>query len=127
MFANPRAALALCLSPFLALAATAPPAAAQLRVERVELLQTIPREAIRSAEAVEDGQGRWAVDIRLAPAAARAFAEVTRNNIGRRIQLAIGDQILSSPRIAAPILTGALRLTGPETRAEAQAIVDALR
>ncbi|MEO1328317.1 MAG: hypothetical protein AAFW46_01510 [Pseudomonadota bacterium] len=81
---------------------------------------------IAAAAVVTDQDGRPAVEIRLRPEAARTFGELTAAHIGRRLQLVMGDEIVSTPIILAPILNGSMLIAGDLTQERAEAMAATL-
>lgn len=66
--------------------------------------------------------GQPVVRIRLAPAAAARFGEITGRNVRKVMQVAVGDRILTSPVIMGPITGGEIMIQGTFTIEEADAI-----
>ncbi|NBC19734.1 MAG: hypothetical protein GVY06_01590 [Alphaproteobacteria bacterium] len=73
------------------------------------------------------GEGGWyGITIRLDPTAADRLAQVTRENIGQPLVLAIDGEIIAEPVVQTPILDGRVLISGNFTRHEAGAIVERL-
>ncbi|MEM7442625.1 MAG: hypothetical protein AAF414_04750 [Pseudomonadota bacterium] len=66
---------------------------------------------IESASA-EENFGEWAVSIRFDPKSAESFGDITSENLGLELAIAIDDVILAAPRINEPILGGSAMITG---------------
>ena len=63
-------------------------------------------EQLTSAGQTFDESGLPAVNFRFDTSGARAFGEVTSENVGRRFAIVLDDVIISAPRIRSPILGG---------------------
>ncbi|NNU14999.1 protein translocase subunit SecD [Parvularcula sp. ZS-1/3] len=64
-----------------------------------------------SASPNSDGGG-WQVNFAFDGRGQRRFADVTRENLGRRFAIVLDEQIISAPTIQTPILGGSGRITG---------------
>jgi preprotein translocase subunit SecD len=64
--------------------------------------------------------GQPLVNVRLSPAAAVRFAELTRANVGNELPIRVGGKILSNPRVLEPITGGAVQISGLMSIREAQ-------
>jgi preprotein translocase subunit SecD len=60
------------------------------------------------------------IDISFTDKGTKRFAEVTRQNIGKRLAIIIGGQIYSAPHIQAEITSGDGQITGSFSEQEAQ-------
>jgi preprotein translocase subunit SecD len=60
------------------------------------------------------------IDISFTDKGAKHFAEVTRQNIGKRLAIVIDGQIYSAPNIQAEITGGAAKITGSFSQQEAR-------
>ncbi len=67
---------------------------------------------IKKAAAMRGNMGELEIDFELTPAGAERFAEVTKENKGRRLAIVLDGQLYSAPNINEPILTGSGRITG---------------
>ncbi|MEO1039258.1 MAG: protein translocase subunit SecD [Pseudomonadota bacterium] len=63
-------------------------------------------EQLTSSQQSFDQSGLPAVSFRFDTSGARAFGEVTAQNVGRRFAIVLDDVIISAPRIRSPILGG---------------------
>ena len=60
------------------------------------------------------------VDLKLTPPAAKQFAKITRDNVGRRLAIIVGGKIIEAPRIAGEIPSGEAQIGGNFTTEEAK-------
>lgn len=67
---------------------------------------------IKKAVAMRGNLGELEIDFELTPTGAERFAEVTKENKGRRLAIVLDGQLYSAPNINEPILTGSGRITG---------------
>lgn len=116
-------AAAACL---VAAAANAQAPTDELQMHVIEESATFKKGDIVSAE-VGAENGRTVISISLSPDAAKRFATLTEKHVGKPMQLVIGDRILMTPRIQTPITGGRVQITGPFSRAEAEAMIAKLR
>jgi preprotein translocase subunit SecD len=91
----------------------------------------LDQSALRSAEAVNDKQAKRAtITITFTNAGRKEFADVTRRNIGKRLAIVIGGELLTAPTIRSEIADGKAEITGsftyPEAREMARKITAAL-
>ncbi|MET3825119.1 preprotein translocase subunit SecD [Sphingomonas sp. PvP055] len=54
------------------------------------------------------------LSIMLKPAAAKAYATITRRHLGSPMAVRLGGELISRPRMNVPITEGLFYLTGPE-------------
>ena len=100
------------------------------RVERL-LVQKRPERGlsgmiIRRASVSTWQPGRAGDSLHLRPDAAAAFAEVTRDNVHRRLAIVIDGKLFSAPVIQSPIENGSGQITGRFTLKEATELANAL-
>lgn len=69
---------------------------------------------------------RWEVELFFTLEGARKFAELTEQNLGGRCGMVLDGQLLSAPRIMAPIKSGRALITSDFTEAEARRIAQGL-
>ena len=68
---------------------------------------------LTNAQAGQDGQtGQWAVNFTFDSAGARAFADVTRANLGKRFAIVLDNKVISAPVIQGVIPSGSGQITG---------------
>ena len=79
-----------------------------------------------AAEAVLQ-EGRWIVEIQFSHAASVKFGEITGRNVRKRMQIVVGDRIVSTAMIMTPITGGAIVITGNFSEAEAKEIAAKLK
>ncbi len=82
---------------------------------------------IVDASASFAGRGEPAVSFRFAARGARAFAEATRENVGRQLAIVLDDAVISAPIIREPILGGSGMINGNFTPREANDLAVLLR
>ena len=71
----------------------------------------------------DDYTGRPVIEVRLGTEARRLFGEFTAAHVGRRIDVLVGEDVVTSPVIRTPIYGSAVMISGLDTMAEAEAIV----
>jgi beta-lactamase regulating signal transducer with metallopeptidase domain len=81
---------------------------------------------VSSAVANIDPDGRPIVKFALTPAGKSRFAELTRQNIGRRIAVLVDDKVVFAPVIRSQILNGSGEISGHFSVAEAKALAAAI-
>jgi preprotein translocase subunit SecD len=69
----------------------------------------------RASNAVEEHSGEPIVTIVLDQRGKETFADITRENIHRRLAIVLGKKILSAPMIQMPILGGEIEISGDFT------------
>ena len=80
-------------------------------------------EALADAYACIDLRaGKPVVQITLTPAAVTSFAELTRQNIARRIAIVVNGKVIVAPVVRQPILDGKIQIVGDQTVAQSQAL-----
>jgi hypothetical protein len=83
---------------------------------------------LESAEAGADPERkRPAVNFRLNAEGTARLAELTRQNVGRRLAIVLDDVIQSAPKVLDPITTGRAVITGDFTKEEVDRMVSILR
>jgi preprotein translocase subunit SecD len=84
--------------------------------------------SILNASVVTDRRTNQRVlSIELPKESARAFGELTRNNVGRKTELRLDGKVLSAPVIREPILGGKLQIAGDEPVIDFEEIAKRLR
>jgi len=82
---------------------------------------------LASASIMFDNMGMPAVQLKMNPAGSKKFAELTRNNVGRRLAIILDNKIKSAPAIREPILNGDAQITGDFTVDESKDLALVLR
>lgn len=82
---------------------------------------------INDARAGQDQFGRPAVDFSLTLEGADIFAEITRNNVGRRLAIVLDGRVRSAPVIQTEILGGRGQITGVFSTEEVNSLVSVLK
>jgi preprotein translocase subunit SecD len=80
----------------------------------------VKKQAELTGESLNDAQatiiqGKPQINFRFDNVGARKFAEITRNNIGKRLSIILDNKIISSPIIREPILAGQGVISGNYT------------
>ena len=88
-----------------------------LNVQKAVLLD---QTAVKSALVNVDNLGNTMIDVRLTDDGAKRFAEVTRQNLGKRLAIVIDGKLYEAPRIATAITGGEAIISGAFTREEAK-------
>lgn len=81
---------------------------------------------IKEASAGFDQNGLPAVNIELTPESARVFGDLTKGNLGKRLEIRRGDKVLISPVVMTVNYSGSLVLTGSYTVAQTQKLAKEL-
>ena len=81
---------------------------------------------VKEATVSRDNLGQPEIDFTLDEKATTAFAEVTRNNIGRRLAIVVDGELISAPVINSPIERGSGMIIGRYTVKEAVQLAAAL-
>lgn len=82
---------------------------------------------INDARVGQDQFGRPVVDFSLTLEGADIFAEITRNNIGKRLAIVLDGRVRSAPVIQTEILGGRGQITGVFTQEEVNSLVSVLK
>ena len=92
------------------------------RAEVVNLQNKVllDQSALKSAKAVRDNLGQFQIVINLTESGQKQFAEVTRENIGKRLAIVIDGQLYSAPMINAEISGGVAVISGGFSEQEAR-------
>ena len=90
-----------------------------------ESLELSPSDFLSAEALLEDG--RWVVQIRLAPDAASKFGGITERNIRKKMQIVIEDRIVSAPIIMSPIRQGLVHIQGDFTQESATALAKRIK
>jgi preprotein translocase subunit SecD len=88
-----------------------------LNVQKEVLLDN---SVVKSATVVVDSGGNPEIDVKLTDDGAKRLAEVTRQNIGKRLALVVDGKLYEAPRIATAITGGEALITGHFTKEEAE-------
>jgi preprotein translocase subunit SecD len=86
-----------------------------LNVQKVVLLD---QTALKSVKPVTDGLGQPVIEITLTDAGAKQFAEITRQNLHRRLAIIIDGQLCEPPVIQTEISGGKAQISGKFTKQE---------
>jgi len=89
----------------------------KLNVQKKILLD---QTALKSAIASKSRQDHWQVDFSLTPDGTRQFAEITGQNIGKRLAIVIDGRLITAPTIQSSINGGKGQITGTFTKQEAK-------
>jgi SecD/SecF fusion protein len=81
---------------------------------------------VRRAGVMRDNIGRPEIDFMLDDEAARIFARITKQNIGRELAIVLDGELQSAPRIQGEIPNGSGQITGQFTDQEAFALANVL-
>jgi len=95
------------------------------RVNQEELYVTnIPFLSIKDIVAAKINQASGAIDIQFNKEGTQKFNEITSKNAGRRMAIFVDGNLLATPKIYDPVITGKTTVTSSLTDKEAQALVD---
>ena len=73
---------------------------------------------VATATVVPDPSRQAALDLKLTPDSAKAFAAFTSANVGKTIDLSIDGAVVMSPRLVEPILGGEIMVSGTFAKGE---------
>ena len=83
----------------------------------------LDQTALKSAKVQEDNLGNPQIAVTLTEYGGKQFAELTRQNIGKRLAIVIDGQLFSAPRIMVEISGGKANIGGGFSKQEAEALV----
>jgi SecD/SecF fusion protein len=83
--------------------------------------------ALTSAIAVRGNMGEPEIEFTLSSEGARRFADITRNNVGRRLAIVLDHELYSAPRINGEIPSGRGQITGNFSDVEAHQLANVLQ
>ena len=83
--------------------------------------------AVTSAMAVMGNVGEPQIEFTLDDEGAKRFAEITRDNVGRRLAIVLDHELYSAPRINGEIPSGRGQITGNFTEEEARQLANVLQ
>jgi preprotein translocase subunit SecD len=94
----------------------------QILVEKLAVQKKVllNQTALKSAVVSTNSQGHRQIDFSLTPKGKEQFAEITRENIGKRLAIVIDGQLITAPVIRSPITDGKGQITGNFTEQEAK-------
>lgn len=88
-----------------------------INVQKTVLLD---QTALTSAKADTDGLGHPIIEVTLTEPGKERFAEVTRQNLGKRLAIFIGGTVCQAPVIRSEIAEGKAQISGDYTKTEAE-------
>ncbi|BCH10290.1 hypothetical protein MesoLj131c_45480 [Mesorhizobium sp. 131-3-5] len=81
--------------------------------------------AIATAAVVSDqASGQRALNLKMTPDSTKAFADFTRANVGKVVDLSVDGAVVASPRLVGPILGGEVMLSGSFAPGELQRLAE---
>lgn len=86
-----------------------------LNIQKTVLLD---ETALKSVKADKDGLNQPVLAITLTDAGAKKFAEITRQNLHKRLAIVINGQLCEAPVIQSEISGGKIQITGSFTKQE---------
>jgi SecD/SecF fusion protein len=87
----------------------------------VQKLSLMDHQSIKSVSTEPDGySGRPTIKIELTPEGAKLLAAISQQNIRKRIAVLVDDQVVFAPTVMAPLLGGAVVVTGLRTEGDAK-------
>jgi|SRR5208282_958304 preprotein translocase subunit SecD len=94
----------------------------QVSVEKLEVQKKVllDQTAVKSAVASTNWHGYSQIDFSLTPDGTARFAEITGQNIGKRLAIVIDGQLITAPTIQSAITGGKGQITGNFTEQEAK-------
>jgi SecD/SecF fusion protein len=99
------------------------------RVEQVVVRKRaeLTGSAVKGAMAVRGNMGEPEIEFTLNDEGAKRFADITRNNVGRRLAIVLDHELYSAPRINGEIPLGRGEITGNFSIEEAQQLANVLQ
>jgi SecD-like export protein len=94
--------------------------------QRKSLMPPLRLQIENAAPIIDERTKQPVITIRLTERSGRMFAELTKNNVGRRTEVRIDGKVVMSPIIREPILGGSLQVSGDFTLKDAQELADRL-
>ena len=85
------------------------------------------REHLETAYVTTDDSGNYAIGLKFNDAGAKAFADITSNNVGSTTYIYVDGDLMMSPRINSAITNGSAIITGSYTYDEAYEYVTKLQ
>ncbi len=82
----------------------------------------LDQNVLESVSISTDYQGKPAIDCKFTSEGKKRFAEITSQNVGKRIAIIINGKLVTVPKIAAPITAGNLEITGHFNEQEAKGL-----
>lgn len=94
----------------------------QISTEKLNVQKKIllDQTALKSAVAAKSWQDYWQVNFSLTPDGTKQFAEITGQNIGKRLAIVIDGRLITAPIIQSSITGGEGQITGTFTEQEAK-------
>jgi len=81
--------------------------------------------AIAKAMVVSDeASGQMALNLKMTPDSAKAFADFTKVNVGKVVDLSVDGAVVASPRLVEPILGGEVMVNGSFAAGELQRLAE---
>lgn len=81
--------------------------------------------AIAKAAVVSDAaSGQIVLNLKMTPDSAKAFADFTKANVGKVVDLSVDGTVVASPRLVEPILGGEVMLNGTFAAGELQRLAE---
>jgi preprotein translocase subunit SecD len=96
----------------------------KLEVQKKVLMD---QTALKSVATSTNFQGYREIDFSLTPAGQKEFAEITSQNVGKRLAFIIDNKLISAPRIAMPINVGEGQIVGSFSEQEANDLAEKIR
>jgi SecD/SecF fusion protein len=100
-----------------------------VRVEQVFITKTPSRvrgqDVVRAVAMYQDLQG-YAVSLSFNARGAKAFGELTKENVNQRLAIVLDDKVYSAPNINEPILGGQAQITGNFSPEEANRLASVI-
>jgi preprotein translocase subunit SecD len=93
---------------------------------RKSLLPPLRLQIESAAPIIDERTKEPVITIRLTERSGRMFAELTKNNVGRKTEVRIDGKVVMSPIIREPILGGSVQVSGGFTLKDAQELADRL-
>jgi len=89
----------------------------KLYVQKKVLLD---QAALKSVVATRSRQSHWQIDFSLTPEGTKQFAEITGQNVGKRLAIVIDGRLITAPTIQSSITGGQGQITGNFSKQEAK-------
>ncbi|HXE41857.1 MAG TPA: hypothetical protein VN516_02445 [Candidatus Baltobacteraceae bacterium] len=89
-------------------------------IVEVQKAVLLDQAALESVSVSTNYQGNPAINCRFTSEGKKRFAEITDENIGKRIAVIIDGKLITAPKVAGPITAGDLEVTGNFSEREAK-------
>jgi preprotein translocase subunit SecD len=90
-----------------------------LAMAGIAAAEPLPIEMVRAEAGTVRETGQPIISFKMSEASKKAFAELTRDNVGRKMEIRVDGQAMSAPVIREPITGGSGQIVGQFTQQQA--------